>query len=230
MGGRATATSSPTLAPTRTRVVPASANGSTASSPIRRRRRWSQGSSRHTSAVRALYAITEDLTRDGIPSPSAHDPARNRHRSSSGGAWGKSAVRAILANPRYTGRQVWNRQRRDEVPVDVEDVALGHETKLRWNDPSDWVWSAKQTHEALVDADTFAAAQRHLGLQHAPSLRDEEARYPPPVPNSQPHSFRRLWSTDAGNVEQREAALPLPLPGRVRLGREHRPPEDGLRP
>jgi site-specific DNA recombinase len=43
-------------------------------------------------------------------------------------------VRAILANPRYTGRQVWNRQRRDEVLLDVEDVAAGHETKLRWND------------------------------------------------------------------------------------------------
>lgn len=27
-----------------------------------------------------LFAIAENLTRDGIPSPSAHDPARNRHR------------------------------------------------------------------------------------------------------------------------------------------------------
>lgn len=85
-------------------------------------------------AGRGIFAIAEGLTRDGIPSPSAHDPARNRHRASSGGAWGKSAVRAILANPRYTGRQVWGRQRRDEVLIDVEDVALGHATKLRWVD------------------------------------------------------------------------------------------------
>ncbi len=70
------------------------------------------------------YAIAEGLTRDGIPSPSAHDRARNRHRS--GIAWSKSAVRAILTNPRYTGRQVWNRQRKDEVLLDVNDVALGH--------------------------------------------------------------------------------------------------------
>src|SRR5215469_11769060 len=53
-----------------------------------------------------LYAIAEGLTRDGIPSPSAHDPGRNSHRS--GIAWSKFAVRAILANPRYTGHQVWS--------------------------------------------------------------------------------------------------------------------------
>jgi hypothetical protein len=55
--------------------------------------------------------------RDGIPSPSAHDRERNSHRS--GIAWSKSAIRAILNNPRYTGRQVWNRQRKDEVLIDV---------------------------------------------------------------------------------------------------------------
>jgi hypothetical protein len=53
-----------------------------------------------------LYAIAEGFTRDGIPSPSAHDPGRNSHRS--GIAWSKFAVRAILANPRYTGHQVWS--------------------------------------------------------------------------------------------------------------------------
>jgi site-specific DNA recombinase len=28
---------------------------------------------------------------------------------------------------------VWNKQRKTEVLIDVDDVALGHETKLRWN-------------------------------------------------------------------------------------------------
>ena len=37
-------------------------------------------------------------------------------------------VRAILASTVYTGRQVWNRQRKDEVLVDVHGVALGHAT------------------------------------------------------------------------------------------------------
>lgn len=70
-----------------------------------------------------LFAIAEGLTRDGTPCPSAHDPARNSHRD--GLAWSKGAIRAILTNPRYTGRQVWNRQRKDEVLLDVEDVISG---------------------------------------------------------------------------------------------------------
>src|SRR4051794_31165318 len=71
---------------------------------------------------RGLFAIAEGLTADGIPCPSAHDRARNRHRC--GVAWAKSAVRVILTNLRYTGRQVWNKQRKDEVLIDVDDVAL----------------------------------------------------------------------------------------------------------
>jgi hypothetical protein len=43
----------------------------------------------------------------------------------------------ILANPRYTGRQVWNRQRKDEVLLDVQDVALGFTSKQRWNQRAD---------------------------------------------------------------------------------------------
>jgi site-specific DNA recombinase len=50
--------------------------------------------------------ITRALNDTGIPCPSATDPQRNPHRS--GPAWTLRTV-AILANPRYTGRQVWNR-------------------------------------------------------------------------------------------------------------------------
>lgn len=108
---------------------------------------------------RGLHAIAEGLTRDGIPSPSAHDPARNRHRQRGRGAWGKSAIRAIVKNPRYVGRQVWNKQRRDEVLLDVEDVAAGHETKMRWNDRSEWIWSDKIVHEPIISPETFTRAQ-----------------------------------------------------------------------
>jgi DNA invertase Pin-like site-specific DNA recombinase len=108
-----------------------------------------------------LYAIAEGLTRDRIPSPAAADRARNRHRS--GVAWSKSAIRAILANPRYTGYQVWNKQRRDEVLIDVEDVALGHQTKLRWNHSDDWIWSAELAHQPLISKTTFLDAQQHVG-------------------------------------------------------------------
>ena len=108
-----------------------------------------------------IYAIAEGLTRDGVPCPSAADRARNSHRS--GIAWSKSAVRTILRNPRYTGRQVWNRQRRDESLIDVDDVALGHETKLRWNETNEWIWSTDTTHPAIIEPEAFARAQELAG-------------------------------------------------------------------
>jgi hypothetical protein len=110
---------------------------------------------------RGFYAIAEGLTRDGIPSPSAHDRARHKHRSAI--AWNKFAVRAILINPRYTGFQVWNKQRKDEALIDVEDVALGHTTKLRWNDSGKWVWSDKIVHPPVIDRETFDQVQVMVG-------------------------------------------------------------------
>lgn len=68
-------------------------------------------------------------------------------------------MRAILNNPRYTGFEVWNKQRKDEILIDVEDVSLGHETRMRWNDTSQWIWSPQPTHEALVTTEDFDAVQ-----------------------------------------------------------------------
>ncbi|MGH2653658.1 MAG: recombinase family protein [Actinomycetota bacterium] len=107
---------------------------------------------------KGLYAIAEELTRKGIPYPSANDPERNPHRS--GAAWSKSAVRAILTNPRYTGVAVWGRQRREEVLLDVEDVAAGHRTLMRWNNEESWVRSQGPAHEPLITPDLFERAQQ----------------------------------------------------------------------
>jgi site-specific DNA recombinase len=115
-----------------------------------------------TSVERGLFAIAEGLTRDGIPSPSAHDRARNRHRE--GTAWAKGAVRAILTNPRYTGRQVWNKQRKDEVLIDVKDISLGHVTKVRWNDHEKWIYSERVVHPPIIDDDTFARVSGRLAV------------------------------------------------------------------
>ena len=107
-----------------------------------------------------IFAIAEQLTRDGVPCPSAHDPARNRHRS--GIAWSKTAVRTILINPRYTGYQIWNKQYNDEVLLDVEDVAAGHTTVTRWNTRDAWVRSHTPSHDAIIDEETFDTAQALL--------------------------------------------------------------------
>lgn len=104
-----------------------------------------------------IFAIAERLTREDILCPSAYDRARNKHRE--GKAWSKEAVRVILKNPRYTGHQVWNKQRTDEVLLDVEDVALGYTAVTKWNDRDQWVSSEKQVHEALVDQVAFDQVQ-----------------------------------------------------------------------
>ena len=66
---------------------------------------------------------------------------------------------AILANPRYTGRQVWNRQRTDFNLVDPANTGLGHRQVQRWNLPEGWVISKHPAHPALVSEADFIAAQ-----------------------------------------------------------------------
>lgn len=99
---------------------------------------------------RGLHLIASGLNHDGIPSPSAHDPERNRHRAGGHGKWAKSAIRAILLNPGYTGFEVWNKQRKDVVLIDVDDVALGHVTKQRWNAEDEWIWSTPDARRDRV--------------------------------------------------------------------------------
>lgn len=107
-----------------------------------------------------VFALAQLLTSAEIDCPSAHDRARNSHRE--GAAWSKSAIRAILTNPRYTGYAVWNRQRKQETLIDVEDVALGHETRLTWNPKSQWVFSDQLAHEPLIDRSVFDQVQLRL--------------------------------------------------------------------
>lgn len=106
-----------------------------------------------------LRAIAARLTEIGAPTPSAHDPERNRHRRSNPAIWQQSAVRAILTNATYLGKRVRNRQRREEVLIDINNVSDGYKTVLKWNDPSEWLWSSEDTHPALVTPEVFDQVQ-----------------------------------------------------------------------
>jgi len=103
-------------------------------------------------AGHSLARITRALNDAGIPCPSAADPERNPHRS--GRAWTLFTVRAILANPRYTGRQVWNRQPTSHELIDPANTGLGHRQVQRWPSrkagssptaPRTRHWSARKT-------------------------------------------------------------------------------------
>jgi len=87
----------------------------------------------------------------------AADPARNPHRT--GALRTLRTVAAILANPRYAGRQMWNRQRTDFDLVDPGNTGLGHRQVQRWNLPEGWVISKHPAHAALVSEADFIAAQ-----------------------------------------------------------------------
>ena len=89
--------------------------------------------------------------------PVRRRPGRNTHRAGAG--WTLGTVTTILQNPRYTGRQVWNRQRTDTELADASNVTLGHKSVQRWNLPDGWVISNRPAHPALVSEDDFIAAQ-----------------------------------------------------------------------
>lgn len=105
----------------------------------------------------SVTSIARDLNERGIPCPSQADPDRNPHRR--GQAWIWQTVAAILANPRYTGRQVWNRQHSQIGPLDHADDLLGQVETRQWNALTDWVISDKIAHPPLVSEHDFIAAQ-----------------------------------------------------------------------
>jgi site-specific DNA recombinase len=93
-------------------------------------------------AGHSVARIARALNEAGIPCPSVADPERNPHRT--GSAWTLGTVATILGNPRYTGRQVWNRQRTDCELADPANTSLGHKSVQRWNLPDGWVISARR--------------------------------------------------------------------------------------
>jgi DNA invertase Pin-like site-specific DNA recombinase len=108
-------------------------------------------------AGHSMARITRALNDMHIPCPSAADPQRNAHRSNR--AWTLTTVRTILTNPRYTGRQVWNRQPSEHDLIDPSNTGLGHRQVQRWNLPDGWVISTRPAHPALVSEADFITVQ-----------------------------------------------------------------------
>jgi hypothetical protein len=114
--------------------------------------------------------IARTLNALGVPPPSAHDRVRNPHRS--GTAWTLRTVAAILANPRYTGRQVWKRQSIDHHetrPGDKTSRPSGSKPTRTWNPRDQWEvvgrlrWSGLARRVAIK-----APASIHPYLSHRP--------------------------------------------------------------
>lgn len=97
-------------------------------------------------AGRSVAGIARELNERGVACPSAADPGRNRHRS--GQAWNLRSVAVILANPRYTGREIWRRHQ-CATPGGGRRVI-----------PAEWAISASSAHPALVCEADFVAVQQ----------------------------------------------------------------------
>jgi site-specific DNA recombinase len=104
-------------------------------------------------AGRSAAGIARELTVRGVPSPSGTDPVRNRHRTTS--EWSLRTVIEILRNPRYTGRQVWNRTSTDRSQRSTETGRFGQAR----NAAGQWVISETVVHPALVSEEDFVTAQ-----------------------------------------------------------------------
>jgi hypothetical protein len=116
----------------------------------------------------SIASIARMLNEMGVPCPSAVDRERNPHRR--GEAWHLRTVAAILANPRYTGRQVWNRQQTNRRPTD--DVVPGVAGIRKLAPSQTWAISDKPAHEALVSEPDFIATptvHRRRSRRAAPS-------------------------------------------------------------
>lgn len=96
----------------------------------------------------SVAGIARELTERGVLCPSEVDPSRNAHRCGAG--WALRTVAAILANPRYTGRQVWDRQRAEQPG----------ERASRRSRPAEWTISTTMAHPALISEAEFVAAQQ----------------------------------------------------------------------
>jgi hypothetical protein len=120
---------------------------------------------------RSVASLVRELNDRGVPCPSSADPGRNGHRS--GERWIVRTVAMILENPRYTGRQVWNRQSTQGHGSGGRVSGRGSGA-VRWNPAEEWEVSEHLTHRPLVEDVAFLAVQ---GMRTSRTTKDGDSRH-----------------------------------------------------
>ena len=143
--------------------------------------------------------------------------------TAAGQAWTLSTVRAILANPRYTGRQVWNRQPSAMDLIDPANTGLGHQQVQRRGLPDGWVISGRPAHPALVSEQDFIAVQ---GIRAAREGTDAKRR----LPAVRAAALRDLRTPGRVVLVEQPARLPVPPRAFQRLHAGPRPAEEPVHP
>ncbi|MEB3372418.1 recombinase family protein [Saccharopolyspora sp. S2-29] len=96
--------------------------------------------------------MARELNERGVACPAEADQARNPHRAGEG--WIARTVGMILENPRYTGRQVWNRQTTKGHGPGGRAGGRGSGV-VRANSVQEWEVSERLSHMPLVNETTF---------------------------------------------------------------------------
>ncbi|MET7999919.1 recombinase family protein [Nonomuraea glycinis] len=117
---------------------------------------------------------------------------------------------------RYTGHQVWNKQRKDEILLDIENVALGTTTKQRWNTKDQWIWSEHPVHDAIVSIEEYQRVQEILATRARGTFSQRPHPHTASVRVPGCAVLRVLRASDAGQLEQPAGLLPVPFPCSVR--------------
>ncbi|MEV0082869.1 recombinase family protein [Saccharopolyspora sp. NPDC050642] len=120
---------------------------------------------------RSVASLARELNARGVPCPADADQARNTPRSGKG--WIARTIALILENPRYTGRQVWNRHSTKGHGAGGRAGGRGSGT-VRRSSVEEWEVSKQLSHPALVDESTFLAVQRIRAVR--PPAKGGEAR------------------------------------------------------
>lgn len=101
--------------------------------------------------------------------------------------------------PPLTGHEVWNKQRKEERLIDVDEVTLGHQTRMAHNPQDKWIWSNDPAHESIITTRLFEDAQkvrRERSLEHGGRPERDTAVGKHPYPARQ-HPLRPLREKNA---------------------------------
>ena len=156
-------------------------------------------------AGHSVARIARALNEAGVPCPSAADPGRNAHRTGNG--WTLGTVTTILENPRYTGRQVWNRQRTDTELADPGNVTLGHKERAAV-EPARWLGHLQPT--SAPGAGRRGRLRRRPGHRRCPRSGPAGSAGAAPLPAGRAAGLRGVRAADGISVVQRQVGVPVP--------------------
>ena len=93
---------------------------------------------------------------------------------------------------------VWNKQRKEERLLDVDDVTLGHRVTMTHNPAEEWIRSNDPAHEAIISPDLFTTAEtvRRQRARNCEFKEQEQALYPALEAGTDPAVVTQ-WINDA---------------------------------